>query len=118
MKEEVGKITNIVNGRAYVQMESGSQCNRCGANHSCTPLNQITRELEIPVSNENIKIGDRVSINFRPQTRILSAVLVFILPVIFLITGYFIGTKFYNSEDKSILTGFTGLSISFIIILS
>ena len=116
MEQEIGKIINIINGKLIVQIESGDQCKLCGSAHACLTLTQTTRQIEIPHKNENVKIGDRVSIGFKPQTRLLSSVLVFLMPVIFLIVGYFVGNQLFQRENMAILFSFLGLVFSFLLL--
>ena len=114
MEMEQGKIVQIAEQKAIIQMEASSHCNTCGARHSCTALSgEMVRQIEIPII-KNIKVGDNVTISYQPRNRIISAFLVFILPILFLILGYFIGLYFWGSEGKAILTSFAGLILAFI----
>ena len=116
MEREQGKVIRIVGGTAIVQMEAGSQCLTCSAKQACTALSgETVRQIEIPVV-ANIKVGDNITLSYRPQDKIISALLVFMLPVILLISGYFIGLKFFETENKAVLTSFLGLIFAFILI--
>ncbi|MBD3289364.1 hypothetical protein GF337_11225 [candidate division KSB1 bacterium] len=119
MEIEQGKIIQLGHGKATIQMESSSECRTCGARHACCSIGgETARRIEIPVSEnrEDLKEGDDVTIRFEPQTRIFSAFLVFIMPIILLITGYYIGMNVFATEGKAILTGFGGLLMAFIMI--
>ena len=116
MELEKGKIVRIIDGKAIVQMETGSHCKTCAAKHACTTLSGDTvRQIEIPVVDD-IKVGDNIMLGYKPQNRILSAFLVFIIPILMLITGYFIGQHIFGTEGMAILTGFAGLIFAFILI--
>lgn len=116
MEQEIGKIVNIIDGKVIVQIESGEQCKLCGSAHACMTLTQTTRQIEIPYNNENVKIGDRVAIGFKPQTRLLSSFLVFLMPIIFLVAGYFVGDRLFQRENMAILFSFLGLAFSFLML--
>ena len=116
MEQEKGKIKNITNNKIIIQMEVGAQCNSCEAKHSCCLTdNELIRNIEIPITNynHNLKIGDAITLLFKPKYRIISAFLMFILPIFMLILGYFIGFLIFKSENMSILTALTGLFFSF-----
>lgn len=115
MDIELGKIVNINNEKIVVQMEAGSQCQHCGGKPACTAMGGVVRQIEIPVEN-NLQVGDQVTINYQFQSRIVSAILVFLLPIIFLIAGYCIGFYFFETEGKAILTGIGGLMLAFIVL--
>ncbi len=114
METEIGKVVTINNDKVVVQMEAGSQCQHCGAKHACTAMGGVVRQIEIPAKND-VQVGDHVTISYQSKSRIVSAIIVFILPVLFLITGYFIGFSLFGTEGKAILTALGGLIIAFIL---
>ncbi len=119
MEIEKGKITRIIQGKATILMEASSECKTCGARHACVSFGgENARHIEIPISDnpQNLKEGDIVAIRFEPHTRIFSAFLVFIVPIILLIAGYYVGINVFASEGKAILTGFGGLVLAFVLI--
>lgn len=119
MEIEQGKIIRIAYGKATIQMEASSECKTCGARHACVSFGgENARNIEIPIANnpQNLQEGENVTIQFEPQTRIFSAFLVFIVPIILLIAGYYAGMKIFATEGKAILTGFGGLFLSFVLI--
>ena len=119
MEIEQGKIIRIAEGKATIQMEASSECKTCGARHACCSFGgDNARHIEIPISDnpQNLQEGENVTIRFEPQTRIFSAFLVFIVPIILLIAGYYVGMKIFATEGKAILTAFGGLLLSFVMI--
>jgi len=115
MDVEKGKIVNIDSNKVVVQMEAGSQCQQCGAKHACAGMGGLVRQIEIPANN-NVKIGEQVTISYMSQSRVISAVLVFLLPVFFLIAGYSLGVYLFGTEVGAILTTFGGLIVGFILL--
>lgn len=119
MEIEAGKIIRIINGKAIVEMETSGECQTCGAKQSCCAIGGSSkRQIEIPLVNNRDKLqeGDQIMLSYQPQARLLSAFLVFMLPIIFLIVGYFIGLNVFHTEGKAILIGLVGLLISFFVI--
>ena len=115
MDVEKGQIINIDSNKVVVQMEAGSQCQQCSAKHACSGMGGVVRRIEIPMKND-VKIGDQVTISYLSQSRIISAVLVFLLPLFFLFAGYFLGFYFFGNESEAILTTFGGLIVGFILL--
>lgn len=116
MEEEIGKIIQVANGKIVVQIEAGGQCKLCGAAQACQPAQATMRQMELPYHSQDLNIGDKVIIHFKPQIRVLSAALVFILPILFMIAGYFIGQGLFASEGMAVLFSFVGLSVSFLLL--
>ncbi|UCE07861.1 MAG: SoxR reducing system RseC family protein [bacterium] len=105
-------IVNINNEKVVAQMEAGSQCQHCGAKHACSAIGGVVRQIEIPAKND-VQVGDHVTISY--QSQMVSALLVFLLPVLFLLAGYFIGFALFGTEGKAILTALGGLIAAFFI---
>ena len=116
MENEVGTIVKMKQGKMVIEVSSGGQCKLCGAAEACIPINDAGRKITLPYSSTNYKVGDRVKIMFKPKIRILSAVMVFLIPIIFLIFGYFIGIKIFETENIAIGFSFLGLVFSFVLL--
>ncbi|MEE4310323.1 MAG: SoxR reducing system RseC family protein [candidate division KSB1 bacterium] len=119
MERERGKVVKISRGKAIIQMETCSECQTCGAKHACMSLSDNSaRQIEVPVKNRftQLEEGDHVELSFEPGSRILSAFLVFIVPILFMIAGYYVGFNVTHSEGRSILASFAGLIIAFALI--
>ncbi|HEX9970584.1 MAG TPA: SoxR reducing system RseC family protein [bacterium] len=113
MENEVGTIVKIKQGKMLIELNSGGQCNLCGAAEACVPVNDAGRKITLPYSNTNLKVGNKVRIIIKPKIRIISAVMVFVIPILFLIIGYFIGIKIFETENLAIVFSFVGLLLSF-----
>lgn len=116
MEGEQGTIVRIADGKAIIQLHSSNGCQTCGAKHACGFIGGSDfRQMEIPLTadRDGFKVGDQITLSFQPQTRVFSAFLVFLLPVVLLITGYFLGMKLFATEGRAIVSAFVGLIISF-----
>lgn len=112
MEEEVGTIVKIRDGNIVIELATGGQCKLCGSTEVCMPANDTGRKITLPHSDKNLKVGTKVKVVFQPKIRILSAVLVFLMPTIFLIFGYFLGMKIFEAENIAIFFSLLGLLFS------
>lgn len=62
-----------------------------------------------------LKIGDRVKIKTEDKYVITSAFILYIVPVIALIGGYFLGGLISSSEVFKIIFGFLFMGVSFLV---
>jgi len=113
---EQGKIVSITDGKIVIKMDTScEECHTCGAKHACGALvDDAGRRLEIPVTEDmpDLHEGDRVALSFRAESRIFSAFIMFIFPLLFMIAGYFVGFKLYSNEGTAILISIISLIIS------
>ncbi len=112
---EDGIVTSINNNLVTVQMEKGDQCKECNI---CETIGGGFRCIEA-LNTLNAKAGDRVRVEIEPKTMLTSSFLVFILPLIFLVVGYFIGSSLgaeSASEGYGILGGLLFLALSFVVV--
>lgn len=111
--EDIGIVTAIVGNRITVQIEKGGGCKSCGMKGLCGSDN---KPIILHFTTDDIyNIGDKVKVSISSSIRILSALLVFIFPLIALFVFFFIGRSFL-SELGSIITGFAGMIIAFVIV--
>ncbi|MBN2008316.1 SoxR reducing system RseC family protein [candidate division KSB1 bacterium] len=116
MEHEYGTVVKMEDDRVVIRLETSEQCNSCGAKDCCVSLgDENARQMELP-TRRKFNVGDSITIGYEPSSRIFSAFLVFILPILFLIIGYFVGIKIFASEGKAILSAFAALAISFIFV--
>lgn len=88
----------------------GENCTSCGL---CP--GQTVRVFA--VNSAGAKTGDTVIIDMADKKVLSAAFLVYIVPVIMLIAGYFISDALFHSEGLAILTGFIFLAVTFVILI-
>lgn len=116
MEEEIGHVTKVDHGKVKIQLTPGSQCTGCGAKSFCSALGETVRVLEVE-SEENVSPGDRVSLKFGASSKLTSAMIIFIFPIISMIAGYFLMTSLYiNTEGWGIIGSLSGLVFGFIVV--
>ncbi|HDL19514.1 MAG TPA: hypothetical protein ENH29_10700 [Bacteroidetes bacterium] len=115
MEIETGWVKELQNGNAVLRLQTNSKCSHCGAKMACGAGNGVTRELAIP-NSLLANVGDQVEISYRESSRILSAFLIFIVPIILLIAGYVFGFNRSQSESVGVLWALIGLALGFLIL--
>ncbi|MBN1153445.1 SoxR reducing system RseC family protein [candidate division KSB1 bacterium] len=115
MDQEAGRVISVTRDKLVIEMESCEACETCKAKHACTALiDESERTIEIPILADmpELRQGDRVELTFRPESRIFSAFIMFIFPLILMIAGYFIGFRLFQREGMAILVSLIALVLS------
>ncbi|MBI9031055.1 SoxR reducing system RseC family protein [bacterium] len=109
---QIGVVKKYENGEATVLMDVQGGCASCGMHGVCGTQNScIEHKIKTDIK---LEAGDKVIIFIDPAKRIYSALLLFIFPIVNLMIFYFIASRFL-SETYSIIIGFVGLVVAFII---
>lgn len=108
---ESGIVNKVEEDVAWVTMVKGDQCAGCNA---CKAFGE--RSVELMVLNEpGAKPGDRVEVEIEPEQVVKHSIIVFLLPVLNLIVGYFLGitylTRLGFSTQSAGIIGSLGLMI-------
>lgn len=113
---DTGIVVNIQDDFAFVEVEKGEICNTCKLRSLCfhkgneKPIFKIKNIL-------NAKKGDKISFVIEPKIRILSSFLVYIIPIILLISSYCISKYcLHLSENLSILIAILSVALCFFIL--
>lgn len=108
---ENGIIKKLENNNAWVLLQKGEQCHGCTA---CRAFGDGSAEI-LAVNDINAKPGDKVEIEIQPKQVVKHSAVVFLLPVLALIIGYFLGVKYLTSlsisEEPAGIIGSLGLMI-------
>jgi len=111
MEREVGKVIRVKGDNAEVLLHSSAACGTCGARFSCALGTGIDRIMTVR-NRFHAKVGDQVEIELTEKTRILSALLVFFMPLVLIVAGYFLGTGFFHSQGRGILGAILGFILA------
>ena len=97
---DLGKVLELKGAEAVVEFPVSSACAKCGA---CI---QAGRGIMVMTCENSLgaRIGDRVEVETSPQYVVAFSFLLFILPLLFLMSGYFIGFYFSKKEGIGILS--------------
>ena len=121
MVTEEGIITGIVQRTAWVKTTRSKACDSCDSKDSCAEGGK-SREMVVQVENSlNAKAGDRVVIGFDAAPMLKLSFMLYIFPVILLITGAVLGQQWAPAMDMdesaaSILVGAACFALSFVVV--
>jgi len=107
--EAIGRIVKIDGDFVEISIPRSERCKACGI----CPLGGNDTVLLRVKSNIPLKVGERVRVRTEDRYVILSAFILYIIPVIALIGGYFLGGLVSSSEVFRIVFGFLFMGISF-----
>lgn len=117
--EEIGEVVKLKNNMAVVRLRRSAACERCGA---CRLVAADFMEADARNSIK-AKKGDRVLIELEPRTLLTASFIVYIVPLIFLILGYFVGAWLASfiaranlAEIFAVILGFAFFAFSYLII--
>lgn len=108
-------VVDVDGNKAEVVVTRHSACSKC--NEDCIlGLDESHEQDEIYVevnNDKNAEIGDTVNIELQDSSLVLGSLMIYLVPLLFFILGYFVGTNFsflFGSISKEL----TGILFSFL----
>ena len=120
MIRESGCVVRIAGPFAWVSCESRAGCERCAEGKGCGGgllsrlLGDRLFQLRVPVS-AGIGVGDQVQLGISEGALLGAACLMYLLPLLALISGALIG-DFLGGDGVALLLGSLGLLASFVLL--
>ena len=113
---ETGVIVSEKNNQVTVQIVKGDKCENCNLCSATGP-----NQMQIVAFNSlGAKVGDMVEVEVPPGKVIGYSFIIFIIPIIMMIVGYFAGVAIAKNpsggEGAGIIGSISGLALSFLII--
>jgi positive regulator of sigma E activity len=115
MEIETGTVIGVTEGKALVQVQMGEPCAGCAAHRPCSAMGSGFRQIEAD-NRLGAAVGDRVQIDCPPQSRVVSAAVLFFFPIVLALVGYFVGYSVQPTEGGGIVGTFAGLILAFVTI--
>jgi sigma-E factor negative regulatory protein RseC len=121
MSTEEGTITKVFADMARVKVRRSSMCDICKCKSACSTLSD-TEVMEAEALNTaNARPGDRVLLNIPSKSLWKISFVIYMLPVIFLISGAIVGmrlARIYSLEPElgALILGVMGCIISVLMI--
>lgn len=120
MIEDIGKVVQVIDDKAYVEVERSSACAQCGLQEA----EELATGGKVVFEAYNLagaKSGDRVKVQVRTGAYMRASLYIYGIPVLFLIIGAIAGayaaTILRKSSDTiSALFAMGGLVVGFIIL--
>lgn len=115
--EQNGRIVELVDDTtAKVAIMRHSACEKCGACH----VGSSNRDFSITADNNvNAQLGHVVVVQMETENVLSAALIMYVIPLIALVTGILVGAKLFQGEKGdilSILLGFVLLALSYFVI--
>ena len=104
-----GIIEEINNDRIKVHLYRDSACAHCSG---CSSSSKMGSTFSFKY-DRNLTIGDIVTFEIEDSSLLNIAALVYLMPIIFMMAGYFLGQELGFSEGQGVLMSFLFLAISF-----
>ena len=112
--QQTGIVQKLQHNIAEVKITRSSACGESCASCGLCP----GREAKFFAINDiNATVGDTVIIDMADGKVLGAAFLVYIVPLIMMIIGYFSGHAVFNSEALGIIMGFLFMAAAFIVII-
>lgn len=109
---DVGTVVEASEGKVKIEVVRGAGCKSCSMRGMCFGRNTpAVFELEDDIG---LQPGDRVELEISPGSRVMSALMVFGLPMVFFFAGFII-TRLWTSELFAIGAAFAATSVSFLL---
>ncbi|MCK4358066.1 MAG: SoxR reducing system RseC family protein [Candidatus Cloacimonetes bacterium] len=113
---EIGIVVNIKNNFAFVEVEKDKNCTNCQLKSLCFYKGNEKTIFKI-INSLNAKKGDKISFVIEPKIRIFISFLIYIVPIIFLITTYSVCKYIFNiSENLSIILAIISIPLCYFIL--
>jgi len=113
MSTEEAEVVELKEGVTVVKIEGGLRCMTCAARGACQAFGSGERKLELPTVVENVRPGERVVLKYKSQSRIVSALLVFLIPIAGLVGGFAAAEAWFGNQGAGVLGAFLGLGLGF-----
>jgi len=114
-------VVDVTGDTAKVVVTRHSACSKC--NKDCILGMEDSHEqdemyVEVK-SKKNVEVGDTVSIELKDSSLVLGSLMIYLIPLLFFVGGYFIGARLswlfgtLSAEVTGILSSFVFLYISY-----
>ena len=106
----IGLVVALDGNQARIRFLRGSACAHCGA---CLTAGE--NEMEVMLVNTlGAKVGDRVAVDLSPNRVVQASLLAYAIPLVLLIAGVFIGSRF--SDWLGLVLGVLACGIAYLIL--
>lgn len=114
-REEIAVVKEVRRDGVVIEIAKGGGCDSCAISGVCMGKDNIVTHFVY--TDRKLNVGDRVRFEVNPATRIGSAALLFLFPLVMLVAFYLLAKYVVGwSENISIISSFGGLLLSGLII--
>jgi positive regulator of sigma E activity len=109
--EEIGKVIKTNKNKATILIELPPDCDSCEFSQFCR-IDKNKREI-VCINNMGAKKGDIVTIGIKNRNFYIAIFFNFLLPLLVLISGVFIGKKIWQKDFAGFVLGMGSLIVYF-----
>lgn len=111
---QFGEIIELRGEMARVKVVQHSAC--AGCHHKCGLAHEM-KDIYVEARNTiHATTGDRVTLELHHSQVLMAAVLMYVVPLLFLFAGVLIGSNYFGSETYGLALGIVSLGGSFALI--
>ncbi|MFW6181619.1 MAG: SoxR reducing system RseC family protein, partial [Spirochaetota bacterium] len=89
---ERGEVIRAEGERVTVMLKAGKACEKC---RICTRVSETEMTVEA-LAEHPVSVGERVTLFLSPLVIVKSAFILYVLPLLFLVAGYFLGRELFT----------------------
>ena len=104
-----GIVCKVNNGIATIKLVNISACSSCHAKSACNVSEIDNKEIEVPMGNNPLTVGERINVLFNNAMGVKALFLGYVFPFIFMISALSITLSVTNSETIAGLTALGSL---------
>jgi positive regulator of sigma E activity len=118
MAIELGKVERINHKWIELRVAPSEGCLMCHSKMSCSfhGPDSAYGHVKIPYQS-GIDVGDRVTFETKESAQNISALIIFGLPILLILTGYFVVTQFFNIPYAELWGVFSGIFVYGILLI-
>jgi sigma-E factor negative regulatory protein RseC len=115
LEDEIAVIKEVNDDEVLLQVERKGACKSCGLNMLCMGReNRVEFRLKKTIP---LKPGDRVRLEIKPASRMISSFLIFIFPILNMVLFFVLARYLFRfSENAAIFISLAGLLFSGVVI--
>lgn len=108
----VGTVIRVMGGEAVVELRPSGACGSCGAIHACFLGADVARRATVrdPIG---VRVGDIVEITLQADALVKASFIVYIVPLIALFLGVFLGQHLRGALGWSLSEDVAGIVFGF-----
>jgi sigma-E factor negative regulatory protein RseC len=113
--EETGKVVEVLDHLAKVELSTTDACATCGAKFMCHPTPGGT-SVAVASNEVGARVGDLVRVRVDPRQSILTGFMLFIFPIVAFLAGFLVVRVATDREGYAVLTGVASLGLYFVLL--
>lgn len=113
---EIARVVSVNGDIVNVQMQEHNACKSCGAGHICHP-NTGSKPVIEALNDAHASVGDLVTLETTPSSRLTASFAVFGIPVLTLAVGAILGNNLdAANQDSAVAGALAGLAFGILVV--